>query len=149
MKKAEPTENPNGAEVNGNELTPFDAGYPSEEPLAGRWVAWNRGARKILAVADTLDELMGALPQSDQTDCEIGMAPGFSDRVLARPLQLMPGESPDVLEDVKDVIGEGCEQWLDTPHPRLGLRTPRSVVGTDMEKLLRYLLRAYRLGIPT
>lgn len=62
---------------------------------------------------------------------------------------LLPGDSPDVLRDVRDVIGEGYERWLDTPHWWLGARTPRSVIGTELEGELRNLLWHIRAGIPT
>lgn len=130
-------------------LTPFDAGFASDVPLAGRWVAWDQRQQKVLAVADTFAEVMECIPDANDPDLVVGVAPGVAPEVAARPFELLPDESADVTEDVKNMIGDGYERWLDTPHFWLNGRTPRSVIGTEQEEELRYLLRHLRYGIPT
>jgi hypothetical protein len=61
--------------------------------------------------------------------------------------QLLPGESPDILVDVADVVP--IPGWLDAPNVNLGGYTPRSLIGTDREVHLRELLRAIKYGLFT
>lgn len=129
--------------------TPWEVGFPSEVPLAGRWVAWDQRRRQIIAVADTYPELMKQVPNPDDPDVVVRTAPGIHPVAAARPFTLLSDESPDVLEDVKNVIGDEHERWLETPHWWFEGRRPRDVVGTEEEKQLRYLLRQIRYGIPT
>ena len=58
---------------------------------------------------------------------------------------LLPDESDDILVDVMNTIPNAA-LWLDTPNPRFGLGTPRSVIGTDQEWFLRNMVRMVRYG---
>ena len=57
---------------------------------------------------------------------------------------LLPGELPDLYEELKRDYGPEVEEWLDTPHERLNLHTPRELLGTKDEARLRNLLRLTR-----
>lgn len=146
---SKPTSTANGEPaITPEPKTPWEVGYPSDVPLAGRWVAWDRHRRQIIAVADSYPEVMKSVPDPEDPDVVVRTAPGFRPDVLARPFILLEDESPDVREDVKDVIGDDYERWLDTPHWWFGA-PPRSLIGTENEKELRYLLRHIRYGIPS
>lgn len=80
----------------------------------------------------TETEAMNLAPQSPVT--------------LAAPYPLMPGESADILVDVANLI-PNAEQWLDAPNSHFALQTPRSLIGTEQEGLLRELLRALQYGL--
>ena len=59
-------------------------------------------------------------------------------------------EDPDQFVDIKDLIAEvidNPEEWLDRPHPLLGLAKPRDLIGTDREASLRDLARAIKYGV--
>lgn len=136
----------------GSELTPFDVGYPSDVPLAGRWVAWDQRRRKILAVSENFMDVIQALEaakKQDDPDVVVDVAPGLTPEALARRSQILPDESPDVVEDVRKMFGSDADRWLDTPHLYLAMQSPRSLAGTDQEYLLRWLLRQMRSGIPS
>jgi hypothetical protein len=61
---------------------------------------------------------------------------------------LLPGEHSDILLDVADTI-PSPESWLDSPNTHLGMRTPRSVIGTDREGWVRQILRWVKFGAVT
>jgi hypothetical protein len=61
---------------------------------------------------------------------------------------LLPGESPDIRQDVADLIARP-DEWMDTPNNQLGGEKPRDFVGTNREQLLRDLLRAVKYGLIT
>ena len=63
--------------------------------------------------------------------------------------ELFDDENPDVLEDLREIIGEELDEWLDTPHLKFGDKKPRELVGTPQEKEIRILIRQIRDGIPT
>lgn len=63
-----------------------------------------------------------------------------------RGYHLLPGESPDILADVADVV-PNHEAWLDAPNAIFAGDTPRSLVGTDREIRLRDVLRAIKYGL--
>jgi hypothetical protein len=79
------------------------------------------------------------------------VTPGIHPVAAARPFTLAPDESPDIMEEVRKVIGALAdpERWLDTPHWWFRYQKPREVIGTEDEKELRYLLRNIKYGVPT
>ena len=58
---------------------------------------------------------------------------------------LLPDESDDIRVDVAKLVPH-AEQWLDAPNSHFSLQTPRSLIGTDQEWILRNLLRMIRNG---
>jgi hypothetical protein len=62
--------------------------------------------------------------------------------------QLLPDESPDIRADIAAMI-PNSERWLDIPNAEFCGRTPRSLIGTELEWFLRNFLRMLKYGIPT
>jgi hypothetical protein len=112
----------------------------------GRWVAWDRERKHVLAVADTYPEVMEQV--ASVPDAVVEKSPGTHPLAAARPFTLLEWESPDIRADVAKVFADP-ELWLDTPHPSLGAQAPRALIGTDQERLVRYLLRDIVFGTPT
>ena len=59
---------------------------------------------------------------------------------------LLPGESPDILMDVRAVVPH-ADLWLDAANSMFAGETPRSLIGTDREIWLRDALRAIKYGL--
>ena len=63
--------------------------------------------------------------------------------------QLLDGEKPDILDELKDIVQEP-DEWLDQPNDQLGGNRPRDFLGSpETEKPLRDLIRAIKHGMPT
>lgn len=59
---------------------------------------------------------------------------------------------PDELADLKDLISEVVDKpddWMDHPNDQLGGDKPNDLIGTDREGLLRELIRAIKVGMPS
>ena len=59
---------------------------------------------------------------------------------------------PDECRDIRELIAEVIDQpkkWMNTPHALLGGKKPRELIGTDLEEVLRGLVRAIKIGMPT
>ena len=57
-------------------------------------------------------------------------------------ITLQDDESEDLIADGRKVFGQKWEEWLDTPQVEwLGGNTPRSLIGTPDEWLLRMTIR--------
>ncbi len=72
-------------------------------------------------------------------------------RVRAKPIPsypLLPGEPADIVLDAASIVAD-TERWLDTPNIQLLGRSPREMIGTEDEWLLRNLIRSVKHGIPT
>ena len=61
---------------------------------------------------------------------------------------LLPDETPDILEEVKLLVAEP-NLWLDTPHQLLGGKTPNEVIAQGDTQRVRDLLRAIKYGVMT
>ena len=57
-------------------------------------------------------------------------------------------ETCDLADLIRDVIDEP-DQWLNSPNAQLGGEKPQALIGTDRERLLRELVRAIKIGMPT
>jgi hypothetical protein len=115
----------------------------SSAEVLGKWVAWDENQETVLAVADSYSELMRCIDEFRLVDPIIERTPGLHADV---PLELLEGESADILKDVRETIPD-AEQWLDTPNTRLWYKRPRELIGTPDERQLRYLLRGLWSGI--
>lgn len=110
----------------------------------GCWIVWDEAARIVFAISDEYDAtILGALKSSDP-NIMVDVAPGAR---REEQLQLLDWESPDVVSDVKLLWGSTADAFLDAPNPRFDWRRPRDLVGTNDERLLRWLLRAVKDGI--
>jgi uncharacterized protein (DUF2384 family) len=61
-----------------------------------------------------------------------------------------PKGDPDDRKSTLDLIAEvipDSEQWLDTPHPLLGTKSPRELIGCPEEAVLRNLVLGLKDGI--
>jgi hypothetical protein len=134
-------------------MTPEDAlpaSVPKEEAMqeptehAGKWMAWDRAGRKLIAIADTYPAVMQQVVASGDADPFVKRLVG--PHVIRQPLLLLEGESPQIIDDVRALIPDP-ECWLVTPHTSFGGRNPRDLIGTDDEQELRDLLRGIRYGI--
>jgi hypothetical protein len=121
-------------------LTEQLAQYP------GRWVAWDRAKKRLLAVADSYAEVMEQVADSEVDDLVVEVMPGINPDAVLPPFTLIEGESPQILDDIRAMIPD-WERWLDLPHIWFGGRRPRELLGTEDEKEIRYLLRGIRLGV--
>ena len=117
-----------------------------EEP--GKWIAWSKARRAVLAVADTYTDALRLTADLGEWEPEIDKAPGIHPTAAARPFTLIDDESPNILEDVRRIIPD-ADEWLDTPNTHLWFEKPRDLIGTDRERQMRYLLRGIRNGITT
>jgi hypothetical protein len=114
----------------------------------GRWVAWNETTRDVYAIADNYNDALDRLANPDDPAVRLEMAPGFHPQAaIHRPLRLLPGESANVIDDVRLLWGDAADAWLDYPNPHFQGRTPRELVGTQEEGFLREMLRAVRDGM--
>ncbi len=114
--------------------------------LAGKWIVWDDNQEKVLAAADSYPALMRSIKQLGLVDPIVERAPVVSPNDPAVPVELLEGESSDILKDVQETIPD-ADHWLDTPNTRLGYKRPRDLIGTPGERQLRYLLRGLWSGI--
>ncbi|ETX08112.1 MbcA/ParS/Xre antitoxin family protein [Candidatus Entotheonella palauensis] len=61
---------------------------------------------------------------------------------------LLPDETPDILEEVKDLVADP-NLWLNAPHELLGGKTPKEVMAQGGTQRVRDLLRAIKYGVMT
>ena len=115
---------------------------------AGRWVAWTRDRQRVLAVADSFTDVMNQATQSGESDPYVKKIPGVSPEGARKPFVILEDESLNVVDDVSKVVPDP-EAWLDSPNSLLGGERPRDLVGTEMEREVRYLLRGIKDGITT
>jgi hypothetical protein len=123
-------------------------GEAPTDVFRGRWIAWDEKHERVIAVADTYSQLLGEVSALGMAEPDIERAPGLNPAVAERAFELIEGESPDVLEDVRRTIPDP-DEWLDTPNLRLRCQKPRDLVGTPQEPQLRFLLRGIWSGITT
>ena len=62
---------------------------------------------------------------------------------LATKIKLLPGESPDVLADVRELL-TNADEWMNTPNTILGGRSPNELIGTPDEIRIRHILRGVK-----
>ncbi len=62
------------------------------------------------------------------------------------PVELIPGENPDLREEVRAHFSDP-DLWLDTENDQFGGRKPRDLIGTEDEKYIRNLLRMIKYGM--
>jgi hypothetical protein len=115
---------------------------------AGRWVAWTRDRRRILAVANSFADVVKQANRSGESDPYVKKVPGVSPEGIRKPFVILDDESTNIVEDVGKLIPD-AEEWLDSPNSLLGGERPRDLIGTEMEPEVRYLLRGIRDGITT
>jgi hypothetical protein len=121
-----------------------------EDPMehAGRWVAWARDRKRVLAVADSFAEVMKQAAAAGEKDPYVKKAPGISPNAVRERIAVFEDESPDILDDVSQVFPDS-DAWLDAPNSLLGGDKPRDLIGTEREREVRDLLRGIRDGITT
>jgi hypothetical protein len=115
---------------------------------AGRWIAWTRDGKRILAVADTFSDVMTQAEEAGESDPYVKRAPGVALGTAHKPFVLLEDESPNILDDVRKDL-PAPEAWLEAPNAALGGEKPRDLIGTDREPEVRYLLRGIKYGITT
>jgi hypothetical protein len=115
---------------------------------AGRWVAWTRDRQRVVAVADSFVDVMNQAIRSGESDPYVRKVPGVSPEGARKPDVILEDESSNILDDVSKVLPD-AEVWLDSPNSSLGGERPRDLIGTEMEREVRYLLRGIRDGITT
>jgi hypothetical protein len=115
---------------------------------AGRWIAWTRDRKQILAVADSFTDVMAMAEAVGESDPYVKKAPGVSPNAERKPFELLEGESRNILDDIRKVIPQP-EAWLDAPNELLGGDKPRNLIDTEREREVRYLLRGIEDGITT
>ena len=129
----------------------FNQPVPVTEDLmeyAGRWVAWTRDRQRVLAVADSFADVMNQAIRSGESDPYVKKVPGVSPDGARKPFVILEDESSNIVDDVSKVVPDS-EAWLDSPNSSLGGERPRDLIGTEMEREVRYLLRGIRDGITT
>ena len=115
---------------------------------AGRWVAWTRDRQRVLAVADSFADVMNQATRSGESDPYVKKVPGVSPEGARKPFVILEDESSNIVDDVSKVV-PNAEVWLDSPNSSLGGERPRDLIGTEMEREVRYLLRGIKDGITT
>jgi hypothetical protein len=129
----------------------FDQPVPVMEDLmeyAGRWVAWTRDRQRVLAVADSFADVMKHAIRSGESDPYVKKVSGVSPDGARKPFVILEDESSNIVDDVSKVVPDS-EAWLDSPNSSLGGQRPRDLIGTEMEREVRYLLRGIKDGITT
>ena len=131
----------------------FPNGQKNEDPVEqamrenpGSWISWDRVKRKVFGIVLTWAEVRKHVPDPDDPNVEIDVAPGIHPLVAARRFELLNDESPNIIEDVEKLHGN-ADQWLDSPNRWFHGRTPRELLGTEEEIYVRYVLRAIRNGV--
>jgi hypothetical protein len=115
---------------------------------AGRWVAWTRDRQRVLAVADSFADVMNQAIRSGESDPYVKKALGVSPNGARKPFVILEDESSNIVDEVNKVVADS-EAWLDSPNSSLGGERPRDLIGTEMERDVRYLLRGIKDGITT
>jgi hypothetical protein len=115
---------------------------------AGRWVAWTRDRQRVLAVADSFTDVMDQAIRSGESEPYVKKLPGVSPESARKPFVLLEDESSNIVDDVRKEI-PNSEAWLDSPNCWFGGEKPRDLIGTEMEREVRDLLRGIRDGITT
>jgi hypothetical protein len=82
-----------------------------------------------------------------ESDPYVKKVPGVSPGAR-KPFVILQDESSNIVDDVSKVVPDS-EAWLDSPNSSLGGERPRDLIGTEMEREVRYLLRGIKDGIPT
>jgi hypothetical protein len=116
------------------------------EDCKGRWVAWDRKKEEVLAIADDYRTLMEKITNKDDPDIIVDVAPGIHPEAACRPFVLLEDESPNIMDDIRLLIDDDPDWWLDRPHVLLNHRKPRDLIGAEDEKQVRYILRGIRSG---
>jgi hypothetical protein len=112
----------------------------------GKWIAWDENMEHVVASADTYLELVDYIERMNLGNPHMQRAPGIDPALANKQFELMEGESPDIMQDIRATI-PNPEQWLDAPNPHFGLQKPREMIGTDQEPLIRNMLRRIWNGI--
>ena len=115
---------------------------------AGRWVAWTKNRQRVLAVADSFADVMNRALRAGESDPYVKKVPGVSPESARKPFVILDDESSNIVDDVGKVVADP-EIWLDSPNSSLGGERPRDLIGTEMEREVRYLLRGMKDGITT
>ncbi len=123
---------------------PFEMSLPPE--YHGKWIAWDEKQEQVVAADDTYLGLLHRVEQMGLVDPQIERAPVVDSALAEAPLALLEGESPDILEDLRQTIPD-TDEWLDTPNTRLWFKKPRELLGTPQERQLRDLLRGIWSGV--
>jgi hypothetical protein len=63
--------------------------------------------------------------------------------------KLLPGEDPDIVEELRKLFDTDPQAWLDTPHEWFWGRKPRELIGTEQESDLRNWIRMVKHGVFT
>jgi hypothetical protein len=147
------TPEPAGSSAPGRAEFPIPHRPVTEDPMeiAGRWIAWDRGHKRMIAVADTYADVLRQVTVAGEGEAVVEKAPGIHSSVAERRFTLLEDESPNILDEVKAVCSGFIDpdEWLDTPNTRLWCKRPRELIGTEEEKNIRYLLRGIKNGITT
>jgi hypothetical protein len=136
---------PNGSSAALNQPVPVTEDLMEH---AGRWVAWTRDRRRVVAVADSFADVLDQAIRSGEPDPYVKKLPGVSPGGARKPVATLEDESSNIMDDVSKVVPD-AEIWLDSPNSSLGGQRPRDLIGTEMEREVRYLLRGIRDGITT
>ena len=115
---------------------------------AGRWVAWTRDRQRILAVADSFTDVLNQAIRSGESDPYVRKVPGVSPEAARKSSVILEDESPNIVDDVSKVVPDAA-LWLDSPNSSLGGERPCDLIGTEMEREVRDLLRGIKDGITT
>ena len=111
---------------------------------AGRWVAWTRDRRRVVAVADSFAEVMDQAIRSGEPDPYVKKAPGGAHK----PVATLEDESSNIMDDVNKVVPD-AEVWLDSPNSSLGGQTPARSHRHGDGARGAHLLRGIKYGITT
>jgi Protein of unknown function (DUF2384) len=86
--------------------------------------------------------------RSGESDPYVKKIPGVSPEGARKPFVVLEDESPNIIDDVSKFV-PNAEVWLDSPNSFLGGEKPRDLIGTEMEREVRDLLRGIKDGITT
>jgi hypothetical protein len=138
-------------------MMPYGSPVAFSQPVAvtedlmqysGRWVAWTNDRKRVLAVADSFAEVVKQAIRSGESDPYVKKIPGVSPEGARKPFVILEDESSNIVDDASKVVPD-AEVWLDSPNSSLGGERPRDLIGTEMERDVRYLLRGIKDGITT
>ena len=118
----------------------------SPHSLSGKWIVWDHERRTILASADSYPDLMRLIDELRLGDLTIERAPGMLPQAAERSLALLPGETRDLVQDIRASIPD-ADGWLDTPNAYLWCEKPRDLINTPREEAVRSLLRGVQSGV--
>ena len=91
---------------------------------------------------------MNQAMRSGESDPYVNKIPGVSPGRARKPFVILEDESSNIVDDVSKLLPDS-EAWLDSPNSSLGGERPRDLIGTEMEREVRYLLRGIKDGITT